>query len=132
MMLRATTACAVLLLTSCVAQQQTGSGVEQAIRDYIEVRQLAELEFLRSSNRDHWTELNEKFIIYKGYDEEYLLEFSRNCYELNEHPVVADVRREPNRVRARFDTLRGCRIEKIFAVNANDVAELTALGEHNE
>ncbi|MDH5323762.1 MAG: hypothetical protein OEW81_15240, partial [Gammaproteobacteria bacterium] len=62
MMLRATTACAALLLTSCASQPQTGSGVEQAIRDYIEVRQLAELEFLRSSNRDHWTELNEKFI----------------------------------------------------------------------
>ena len=43
--------------------------------------------------------------------------------------VVADVRRENNTIRARFDTLRGCRIDKIFALTEADVAELKSLGE---
>jgi hypothetical protein len=128
-MRRICTLLAVLLLAACAAQEEAESGgMEQAIRDYIEVRKPPELDSIRSSNQDHWTELDTKFIIYSGRHDAFLVEFSSNCYALQERPVVADVRREPNRVRARFDTIRGCRIHKIYALTENDVAELSALG----
>ena len=128
-MFRYSTCIAVFMLAACAAQEQSeGDGMEQAIRDYIEVRKPPELDSMRSSGRDRWTELDPKFIIYTGPHEAFLVEFSNNCYALQEHPVVADVRREPNKIRARFDTIRGCRIDRIFALTEHDVAELSALG----
>ena len=119
----------VLLLAACAAQEETvGRDVEQAVRDYIEVRALPEPGKINSSNYDQWQQLDGKFIIYATRNEFFLIEFLRNCHELQENVVVADVRRERNVFRARFDTLRGCRIHRIYALTENDVAELSALG----
>jgi hypothetical protein len=133
-MLRLATIIVTVALFGCAGQDpagdEEGRGMERAIRDYIEVRGLAEVSKLRTSNHDHWSDLDEKFIIYTGHRRDmYLLEFARNCYALTEVPVVADVRREPNYIRARFDTVRGCHIRKIYALTEGDVAELTALGQ---
>lgn len=128
-MIRLMAVLGVLWLVGCATQQEKESGMEQAIRDYIEIHQLEELKSLRSSNTDHWEELSNRFVIYSARQDVYLIEFARDCYELDQYPVVADVRRETNIIRARFDTLRGCPIAKIFALNENDVAELTALGQ---
>lgn len=122
--------CALALLAACAAQEETvGRDVEQAVRDYIKVRGLPELDKMRSSSADHWNEIDDKFIIYETRHDVFLVEFARACYELSETPVVADVRRERNIVRARFDTLRGCRIHRIYELTENDVAELSALGQ---
>ena len=119
----------VLLLAACAAPETVErTGMEQAIYDYIEIHKLTELDSLRSSSHDHWSELDEKFVIYNGRREAYLVEFTRACSELTEHPVVPDVRSDRNAVRARLDTIRGCPIHKIFALSENDVAELTTLG----
>lgn len=119
-----------LALAACATQEQSGKlDVEQAIRDYIEVRQLVELDQIRTGNTDQWSELDRKFIVYKTRRDVFLIEFSRNCYELNETPVVADVRHERDTIRAKFDTIRGCRMSRIFALTENDVAELESLSE---
>ena len=84
---------------------------------------------IRTANNDHWEEIDENFIIYTARRSAFLIEFMRRCHELNEHPVVADKRDSGNVVRARFDTLRGCHIARIFPLTEDEVAELSAIGE---
>ncbi len=123
-------AAAVMLLSGCATQERAVTqDEEQAIRDYILVRGLEEVNRIRSSNRDSWDELDEYFIIYDTRRNTYLVEFNRACYELNENRVTPDLRREANTIRARSDTIRGCQVDKIFALTEADVAELKSLGE---
>ncbi len=121
---------AAMLLSGCATQERAVTqDEEQAIRDYILVRGLEEVNRIRSSNRDSWDELDEYFIIYDTRRNTYLVEFNRACYELNENRVTPDLRREANTIRARSDTIRGCQVDKIFALTEADVAELKSLGE---
>ena len=51
-------------------------------------------------------------------------------YELRDTgQIKADIRRESNVIRARFDTLRGCHIDSIYEVNEGQAEELKALGD---
>ncbi len=121
---------AAMLLSGCATQERAVTqDEEQAIRDYILVRGLEEVDRMRSSRSDSWDELNEFFIIYDTRRNMYLVEFNRACYELYESRVTPDLRREANTIRVRSDTIRGCQIDKIFALTEADVAELKALGE---
>ncbi len=121
---------AAMLLSGCATQEKAVTqDEEQAIRDYILVRGLEEVNRMRSSNADGWDELDEHFIIYDTRRNSYLVEFNRACYELNDNRVTPDLRREANTIRARSDTIRGCQIDKIFALTEADVAELKSLGE---
>ena len=102
----------------------------QAVRDLIEVRGLQEVDYMRSSGRDSWEPIENWFLIYKTRRETFLVEFDRRCWELDDDArIVADQRWDSNKVRARFDTIRGCRIGKLYALNEEDVAELKNIGE---
>lgn len=121
-------------LAACAAQEEQPStqDMTQAVRDFIEVRQLEELDSLRSGSNDSWQQLDddERFILYEGRRETYLVEFVRRCYELNDNTrITADKRWDSNLIRARFDTLRGCRIAKIYALSEAEQAELENLGD---
>ena len=119
-----------MLVSGCATQERAVTqDEEQAIRDYILVRGLEEVDRMRSSRSDSWDELDEHFIIYDARRSAYLVEFYRACYKLNETRVTPDLRREANIIRARSDTIRGCRVDKIFALTEADVAELKSLGE---
>ncbi len=121
---------AAMLLPGCATQERAVTqDEEQAIRDYILVRGLEEVDRIRSSNSDSWDELDEYFIIYDTRRSAYLVEFNRACYELSENRVTPDLRWEANTIRARSDTIRGCQVDKIFALTEADVAELKSLGE---
>ena len=74
---------ATMLLSGCATQERAVTqDEEQAIRDYILVRGLEEVDRMRSSRSDSWDELNEFFIIYDTRRNLYLVEFNRACYEL--------------------------------------------------
>ncbi len=119
-----------ILLSGCATQEKAVTqDEEQAIRDYILVRGLEEVDRMRSSNSDSWDELDEHFVIYDTRRNIYLVEFNRACHELNENRVTPDLRREANTIRARSDTIRGCQVDNIFALTEADVAELKSLGE---
>jgi len=121
---------AAMLVSGCATQEREATqDEEQAVRDYILVRGLEEVDSMRSSDSDSWDEIDEFFIVYDTRRNSYLVEFNRACYELNESRVTPDLRREANAIRARFDTIRGCQVDKIFALTEADVAELKALGE---
>ena len=122
--------CLLMLLAACAAHDEiVTQDKEQAIRDFIAVRQLAELNDISTAITDNYEELEAHFVLYKTRRATYLFEFARACHELNEYPVVADERWDSNSIRARADTLRGCRISAIYALSESDVAELQAIGE---
>lgn len=125
---------AALVLANCAAQDEQADestqDMEQAIRDFIELRELVALDRLKSGMSDHWTTLDENFIIYNGRREAYLVEFVRRCYELyDETRITPDKRWDTNTIRARFDTIRGCRIAAIYALDEAEAAELENIGE---
>jgi len=121
-------------LAACAAQDEQAEGstqdVNQAVRDFIELRGLEELDTLKSGTRDSWQQLDDLFIIYSGRRETYLVEFTRRCYELNDNTrITPDRRTDSNTVSAKFDTIRGCRIARIYGLTEAEVAELENIGE---
>jgi len=119
-----------MLLSACATKEEVATqDEEQAVRDYILVRGLPEVKEIRSTSDDSWDELDAHFIIYETRRDAYLVEFARTCYELYDSRIVADKRWDLNTINARFDTIRGCRIDKIYALTEADMAELKTLGE---
>ena len=122
-----------LLMSACAAQEQNQLSTQdelQAVRDFIAVRNLEEVNSMRVSSSDRWTEISGRFLVYKGRRETHLVEFYRRCIELEDSSrIVSDRRWESNRVRPRTDTIRGCRIDKIFALSEAEAEELENIGE---
>jgi len=125
---------AAFFLAACASQEEQAEestqDMNQAVRDFIELRELEELDRLKSGTNDGWQQLDDRFIIYNGRRETYLVEFIRRCYELNDDTrITPDKRWDSNTVRARFDTIRGCLIARIYGLDEAEVAELENIGE---
>ncbi len=122
------------LLIACAAQdEQEAKSTQdevQAVRDFIEVRDLEELDKMPSTSSDSWHAIGDRFLIYKGRRDSYLVEFNRRCYELEDDTrIVADKRWDSHNIRSRFDTIRGCRTHQIYGLTEDEVAELENIGE---
>jgi hypothetical protein len=122
------------LFAACATQdeaaEQSTQDTTQAVRDYIEVRGLQEADKILTSSSDQWTALEEYFLLYEGRRETHLIEFNRRCWELDDNTrIVADQRRDANYIRSRFDTIRGCRIHRIYTLAEYEVEELENIGE---
>jgi len=116
----------IALLAACASQPEPE---REAVQDFVAVRNLTELDQIRTDTSDSWQEVNEYYLIYKTRRAKYLVEFVRACWELQEQRVVADKRWDARTIRPRFDTLRGCRIGKIYSLTDADAIELKELGE---
>ena len=121
-------------LAACASQdeqaEESTQDVTQAVRDFIELRELEELNALRSGTNDSWQALDDRFIIYSGRRETYLVEFVGRCYELSDNTrITPDKRWDAHTVSAKFDTIRGCRIRKIYGLTEAEVVELENIGE---
>lgn len=123
----------LVLLAGCAGQEEREAStqdLEQAVRDFIEVRELEPLDSMKTAANDSWVPVGEYFLIYKGRRAKHLVEFAHRCRELIDNTrITPDERWDTNVVRARFDTIRGCRIGKIYALNEAEVAELKNIGE---
>lgn len=115
----------VALLAGCAAQPDTK--VDDAIEDFVAVSGLEELDSIKSREQFGIAELSERYILLRTRNDTYLARFTRRCYELNENQVTPDVRYDRWTLRARLDTIRGCRIEKFFAIDAAQAEELEML-----
>jgi hypothetical protein len=125
---------AAFLLTACAGQdtvkQQAIDEAVQAVRDFIAVRGLEETAKMPSASSDSWESIENYFLIYESRRDTFLVEFSRRCYELDDNMrIVPDERREAGIIRSRFDTIRGCRIHRLYALTADEAEELRNLGE---
>jgi hypothetical protein len=122
------------LLVACAAQddaaRQSTQDKAQAVRDFVEVRDLEQADKMATASSDRWTTLGEYFLLYEGRRATHLVEFNRRCYELEDNSrIAADQRWDATLIRARVDTIRGCRIHRIFTLTENEVAELASIGE---
>ena len=115
------------ILAGCAAPEV--SQHDQAIEDYVIVGELQPADSVRTQTRDSYVRLTDYYAIYRAREGDYLLHFDRRCKELQDITrVTPDVRRD-NRLRAGFDTLRGCRISEIYAMDEAQAAEIANMGD---
>lgn len=124
-MKRSTLVLMIALLAGCAGQSDTK--VDDAIDDFVAVSGLEEIDSIKAREQFGITELSERYILLRTRKDTYLARFTRRCYELNENQVTPDVRFDRWTLRARFDTIRGCRIQKFFAIDAAQAEELEVL-----
>lgn len=125
---------AILLLAACAGQDekqdQNTLDTDQAVRDFITVRELKAADKMPNTGRDSFEALGHRFMIYKNRKEGHLVEFSRPCSELRDQArIVADERWDSNYIRSRFETFRGCRIHALYPLTDAELAELENIGE---
>lgn len=126
-MRHSTIALIVMSLAGCAAQQP-GPTRSDAIADFVVVAELEEQDAVRTSRHFHYTYLTERYVILETRKDKFLVQFRRRCRALNETPVPPDVR-DGKIIRARFDTIRGCRIDQIYSVDEGQVQELEIIGQ---
>ncbi|MGI9223994.1 MAG: DUF6491 family protein [Woeseiaceae bacterium] len=120
---------ALLLAAACSSTPQTPVDT-QTVRDYVEVGELEDVQNIRVYARDSWSRLTNHFVIYEARNDNYLIEFHRRCRELQDNSrIVGDRRYDHNRLRVNEDTLRGCRIGKIYPLTEGQAIELQSLGK---
>ena len=120
----------MVILTLCACISAPTHHVDtQAVRDYVEVGELESVDHIRTYHRDSMEYLSEFFILYEARTKEYLVEFRRSCREFRDNRAVApDHRYDHNRLRAKEDTIRGCRIARIYPLTSAQAEELRNLG----
>ena len=112
----------------------------EAVRDFISAAELEPLQQIPADrNAGGYRALNDYYVILPSRRKEYLVEFTRRCMELRDNmdpygpgsfnPAAIDVRRDSSIMRARFDTIRGCRIETFYELTDEQVKELKNLGD---
>lgn len=116
-----------LFLAACVTARPQID--KEAVEDFVSVRGLEQVDRIRTDTSEGYYELNEYFVIYQTRRGDYLFEFARRCWELDDRRVTPDERWDHNTIRARFDTLRGCRIANIYGLTEAEAEELKQLGD---
>ena len=124
-------AVALLALTSACSTTLDEQEIE-ATRDFVVANQLPEVDEIRLYEQLNYRVINQYFVTVETRRGDYLIEFNTRCSALTQRefqPHMVDVRRDPNRVHARFDTIRGCIIGKIYEVTEEQREELRQLGD---
>lgn len=68
--------------------------------------------------------------MYDGRDGRFLLEFTRVCREMYDNTTITPDRRyDHNVMRRGIDTLRGCRIDKMYSLTEAQALEIEALAK---
>lgn len=119
-----------LMLSACA----TGYNPQEAeaVRDYIAANKLEEVDRVRTGGQFNYTYVNDYFVTIRGRGGSYLAEFVSECRELRRQdfsPDMWDQRRDHNWLRARFDTIRGCRIDTLYVISEEQRRELRELGD---
>ena len=115
------------LFAGCATSSE--SEISDAVSDYIKVAELKEQDSIRTMGKFSHRIISQRYVTLETHRESFLVAFSRLCRELMLNEVTADIRYEKNILRARFDTIRGCRIGQIYAIDKGQAEELRNLGE---
>lgn len=121
---------ALLVLGACA----TGTVPQEieAVRDYIVAAELPEVDEIRYSRQLSHGYVNDRFVTVPTRRGDYLVELTRDCPDLRRNdftPEMIDRRTSTNVIRPRFDTIRGCHIDKMYALTEEQYKELKSLGD---
>jgi len=122
---------AIMVVGGCSSTSQSPREVE-AVRDFIVATEIEEVSEIRLSRQMSYTDLNDRFVVIPTRRGDYLVEFQRECRELKQAkitPEMVDVRINRNVLLAKFDTIRGCRIARIYEITGEQMEELKVLGD---
>jgi len=125
---------ALTLLVACANTEQQENIVRQnnAVEDYIASAELTEIDAIKARGQISHKEITEKHVILQDSRNVYLATFHRRCRELRPENLQPDYRQDANTIRARFDTYRGCRIERLFKLSEGQETELIQLGKTSQ
>ena len=117
----------IALLTACAAQPD--SREEDRVADFIAVSELEESSKVRMRHQFSYKEITNRYVVLQAHNDYYLVEFRRRCHELGHDTITPDIRHERNVLRPGVDTIRGCRIDRIFVIDETQAQELEQLGK---
>ena len=103
--------------------------MSDAVDDYIEVAGLEEVPAVRSLEQLHHSIVSERYILIFDNRRRWLAAYDKPCKKLYESDATPDIRYERNTVRARFDTFRGCKVDRIYRVSRGIADEIMNLGK---
>jgi hypothetical protein len=116
-----------LVLGACATDPLFVTPTNEVVSDFVETAQLDQVSSIRKGNRDSWTRVNDRYIIYRGYDD-FLVEFRANCGEISKNDwIPADYIHDHRNLRAGEDTIRGCIIEHIYPIDRDQRMEIRNL-----
>ena len=118
----------LMFLAACASTGQEER--VNAVKDFIEVNELAKADGIRTFDQLGQHVLNERFVIVSTRREQYLLEYPYPCRDdpLTHRPKP-DVRRDSNAIYAGSDTFRGCQIRAIYPITEDQAEELKNMGK---
>ncbi len=119
---------AAVLLAGCMSARERPR-TDEAIEDFIIAAELEELDKIRTRGDYSTRYLTDRYVVLVTRDDEALVRFTRRCREINELPVKPDIRYDDKALRARFDTIRSCRIAKLYALHPGQAAELEYIAD---
>lgn len=120
-----------LSLAACSSTSTQPQEIE-AVRDFVASTELTEVDEIRHYRNVNYRYINDRFVTVPTRRGDYLVELQRNCYELRQNnfePGMIDERESADVIRARTDTIRGCRIAKMYEITEAQAEELKALGD---
>lgn len=117
----------LMLFAGCATSSEAEKS--NAVSDYIKAAELEEQDSIRTMGNWSYHVISQRYATLETKKEYFLVEFSRRCHELMLDVVTPDIRYDNNILRARFDTIRGCRIGRIYAIDKGQAEELRNLGE---
>ena len=120
-------AAALALVAGCAGTPEIPEET-QAVHDYVEVGELGQTDRIRTHGSDASKPLTLHFALYSGRDGRFLLEFTRLCRAMYDHTLITPDRRyDHNVMRRGLDTLRGCRIDRMYPLTEAQAEEVEAL-----
>jgi len=121
----------VLAACANTAKEESAVAKNDAVEDYIVAAELPEVDVMRTTDQLGHKVITDRYIILSDRKNNHLITFTRRCRELRETVVTADIRHDKNRLRARFDTYRGCPIGTMYEINAGQAKELLDLSDND-
>ena len=127
--------CLILLATALIAscaqtetkQESSAISKEKSFEDYIEVSELKEVGSARTSDQAQYRVVSAEHVIIDD-GRTFTLAKLQRCKKFGGGNATHDARHDANTIRARFDTIRGCRIEALYALDLAQAEELILLG----
>jgi hypothetical protein len=123
----------LIALGACASEPLYSVPAEETVANYARVAQLDQVNLIRKGGHDSWQYINDRYIVYRGRSDDFLVEFRRNCDGLTDNSwLPADYIHDHRNMRAGEDTFRGCIVEKIYPITNDQRIELRHMpGQRN-